>query len=186
LPAIQTVTIAFLKDILANKKISIHLDNVRPINVPFYSGLSIEQILDFGGKYVDVQNAFPDKKETLKRAYICNVIHSLVGEDFQQWVDNRVNARNKKVAVEGDKIIELDPIIAAVFQNSTAVSTTNGRSFSMLKVGSKRRRTKSQIEADILSGNAKATETTEAINKLNRMIAQQEKEKQAYADEMAK
>jgi hypothetical protein len=117
LPAMQTVTIAFLKDILANKKISIHLDNVRPINVPFYSGLSIEQILDFGGKYVDVQNAFPDKKETLKfeRAYICNVIHSLVGEDFQQWVDNRVNARNKKVTVEGNKLIELDPIIAAVF-----------------------------------------------------------------------
>ena len=111
------MTIAFLKDILANKKISIHLDNVRPINVPFYSGLSIEQILDFGGKYVDVQNAFPDKKETLKfeRAYICNVIHSLVGEDFQQWVDNRVNARNKKVTVEGNKLIELDPIIAAVF-----------------------------------------------------------------------
>jgi hypothetical protein len=173
LPAIQTVTIAFLKDILSNKKISIHLDNVRPINVPFYTGLSVEQILDFAGKYVDVQNAFPDKKETLKfeRGYICNVIHSLVGEDFQQWVDDRVNARNKKVTVEGNKIIELDPIIAAVFQNSTAISTTNGRSFSMLKVGSKRRRTKSQIDADILNGNAKAAETTEAINKLNRVIA---------------
>ena len=141
--------------------------------MPFYSGLSIEQILDFGGKYVDVQNAFPDKKETLKfeRAYICNVIHSLVGEDFQQWVDDRVNARNKKVTVEGNKIIELDPIIAAVFLNSSAISTTNGRSFSMLKVGSKRRRTISQIDADILNGNAKAAETTEAINKLNRVIA---------------
>ena len=134
-----------MKDILANKKISIHLDNVRPINVPFYTGLSVERILDFAGKYVTVQNAFPEKKETLKfeRAFICNVIHSLVGEDFQQWIDDRVNERNMKVAVEGNKTIELDPTIAAVFQNSTAISTTNGRSFSMLKVGSKRRRTKS-------------------------------------------
>jgi len=56
----------------------------------------------------------------------------------------------------------------------------------MLKVGSKRRRTKSQIEADILSGKAKFSETTEAINKLNQVIAQQEKEKQDYAEEMAK
>lgn len=56
----------------------------------------------------------------------------------------------------------------------------------MLKVGSKRRRTKSQIEADMVSGNAKAAETSAAINKLNLFIAQQEKEKQAQAEEMAK
>jgi hypothetical protein len=90
------------------------------------------------------------------------------------------------MTVEGNKVIELDPAIAAVFQSSTAISTTNGRSFSMLKVGSKRRRTKSQIEADIVSGNAKAAETTMAINKLTLVIAQQEKDKQAQAEEMAK
>ena len=76
------------------------------------------------------------------------------------------------MTVEGNKTIELDPTIAAVFHNSTAISTTNGRSFSMLKVGSKRRRTKSQIEADMVSGNAKAAETSAAINKLNLFIAQ--------------
>jgi hypothetical protein len=65
----------------------------------------------------------------------------------------------------------MDPTVAEVFLSSTAVSTTNGRSYNMLKVGSKRRRTKSQIDADILNGNAKAAETTEAINKLNRVIA---------------
>jgi hypothetical protein len=90
------------------------------------------------------------------------------------------------MTVEGNKVIELDPAIAAVFQSSTAISTTNGRSFSMLKVGSKRRRTKSQIEADMVSGNAKAAETTMAINKLTLVIAQQEKDKQAQANEMAK
>jgi hypothetical protein len=56
----------------------------------------------------------------------------------------------------------------------------------MLKAGYKRRRSKAQIDADILSGKAKAAETKEAINKLNRVIAQQEKEKQAHAEEMAK
>jgi hypothetical protein len=83
-PAIETVTVAFLKEIISNKKMGIHLDNIRPINVSFYKGLSIERILDFAGKYVEVQNAFPDMKETLKfeRSFICNVIHSIVGEAF--------------------------------------------------------------------------------------------------------
>jgi len=36
----------------------------------------------------------------------------------------------------------MDPAIADVFLGSTAVSTTNGRSYNMLKVGSKRRRSK--------------------------------------------
>ncbi len=50
-----------------------------------------------------------------------------------------------KVAVEGNQIIDMDPTVAEVFLSSTAVSTTNGRSFNMLKVGSKRRRSKAQI-----------------------------------------
>ena len=81
-----------MKDILSNKKLAIHLDNVRPINVPYYTGLSVERILAFAGKYVAVQNAFPERKEVMKfeRAFICNVIHSLVGEDFQQWIDEKV------------------------------------------------------------------------------------------------
>jgi hypothetical protein len=110
----ETVTMAHLKDIMSNKKLSIPLDDVRPIIVPYYKGLSIERILDFAGKYVDVQNAFPDKKETLKfeRAYIVNVIHTLIGDNFRQWVDDRVNERNMKVAIEGDQIIDLDPTIA--------------------------------------------------------------------------
>ena len=153
-PSIETVTIMHLKDIMTNKKISISLDNVRPINVPYYKGLSIEKILAFAGKYISVQNAFPNIKETLKfeRSYICNVIHTLIGEDFQKWVDDRVQERNMKVAVEGNQIIDMDPTVAEVFLSSTAVSTTNGRSFNMLKIGSKRRRTKDQIEADIASG----------------------------------
>ena len=143
-PSIETVTIAHLKDIITNKKISIHLDNIKPINVPYYKGLSIEKILTFAGKYEIIQNAFPDIKETLKfeRSYICNVIHTLLGDVFQKWVDDRVQERNMKVAVEGNQIIDMDPTVAEIFMSSTAVSTTNGRSFNMLKVGSKRRRSK--------------------------------------------
>jgi hypothetical protein len=91
-PAIENVTVNHLKDIVTNKKLRIALDDVRPINVPYFKGLSIEQILAFAGKYERVQNAFPDIKETLKfeRSYICNVIHTILGDVFQQWVEYRV------------------------------------------------------------------------------------------------
>ena len=91
-----------------------------------------------------------------------------------------------KVAVEGNQIIDMDPTVADIFLNSTSVSTTNGRSYNMLKIGSKRRRSKAQIEADKASGKASASETMEAINKLNKRIAEQEAESKKQAEEAAK
>ena len=38
------------------------------------------------------------------------------------WVHGRVEARNQKVAEEGDMMIELDPEIAAIYRASNAVS----------------------------------------------------------------
>ena len=44
--------------------------------------------------------------------------------------------------------IELDPAIAQAFNSSIAVSTSKGVSADMLKIGSKRRRTKEEVIAD--------------------------------------
>ena len=42
--------------------------------------------------------------------------------------------------------IELDPEIAEIYKNCRAVSTTNGKSYQMMKAGSKPRRTKAEIQ----------------------------------------
>ena len=42
--------------------------------------------------------------------------------------------------------VEIDPEIMNIIQNSTAVSTQKGSSAHLLKVGSKRRRTRAEIE----------------------------------------
>ena len=85
LPAVESVTMAHLKDIIYKKKIGILLDEVKPIVVPQYKGLTIENMLEFGGNTEDVVHALPIKKEVLKleREYIANVIHTIVGEPFQ-------------------------------------------------------------------------------------------------------
>ena len=56
--------------------------------------------------------AFPDKMvETKKfpKEYLCNVIYTIVGLDFKQWIKSEINARNEKVTVEGNLNIAMDP-----------------------------------------------------------------------------
>ena len=69
--------------------------------------------------------AFPEvMKEILKfpRAYIGNVIHTLVGKPFADWVKKQIDLRNEKVKEEKDMMIEMDPEIARIFRQSTSVS----------------------------------------------------------------
>jgi hypothetical protein len=73
---------------------------------------------------VEVQNALPPSKEITKlsRSYLSNVIYTIMGEPFQQWVHQQVNIRNQKVALEGNNVISMDPQVAMIFQQSTAIS----------------------------------------------------------------
>ena len=50
------------------------------------------------------------------------MIYTIVGDQFKQWVQALVEARNTKVAEEGEMMIEMDPDIATIFQQSNAVS----------------------------------------------------------------
>ena len=45
----------------------------------------------------------------MSRAYIANIIHTLVGTPFKIWVKQRVDERHTKVAEERDLLIEIDP-----------------------------------------------------------------------------
>ena len=47
------------------------------------------------------------KKEILKmpRAYLANAIHTILGDDFKVWSDQRIAARNIKVTKDRDMTI---------------------------------------------------------------------------------
>ena len=53
---------------------------------------------------------------------MANVIYTVVGEEFQDWARNRVEARNEKVKKEKEMLVELDPEILDIFNASTSVS----------------------------------------------------------------
>ena len=81
-------------------------------------------MLNYANGHQNVMAALPMiQREVLKlpRYYIANVIYTIVGEEFANWVNRRVNIRNKKVPQE-ENMIELDPEIFEIYQKSTSVS----------------------------------------------------------------
>ena len=52
----------------------------------------MDTILDFGLAYDTVVRALPIAREIRKmpRAYICNVIHTVVGEVFSNWAKQQI------------------------------------------------------------------------------------------------
>ena len=58
----------------------------------------------------------------MPRHYICNVIYTIIGDEFQKWANQRIDNRNEKVVKEKDMEINMDPEIAAIFKASTSVS----------------------------------------------------------------
>ena len=51
------------------------------------------------------------------------MVYSLVQEDFAVWVKGHINARNQKVTITNNLMIDMDPEVAAAFAASTAVSS---------------------------------------------------------------
>ena len=63
------------------------------------------------------------ERERLKmpRGYIANVIYTIVGEEFRQQVEARVNQRHEQQRLEEGSIL-MDPEIFNVFNNSQSTS----------------------------------------------------------------
>ncbi len=61
--------------------------------------------------------------KNLPRDYLGNVIITILGDQFQQWVDDRVLERNEKRKEEGKQNVEMDPEVEAAFRASTSVGS---------------------------------------------------------------
>jgi hypothetical protein len=147
LPPFETVTVYFLKDIVeGNKKctysdlfltilvVSTHA--VRHLSAPQYDNLSMGKILDFLAQFEAMHLFMPAEPHEIKklpRAWVINVGATVVGQPFVEWVSKRITARNKEMAQDRNLLIKMDPQLAAAFQRSTAISTSNGNAAHMLK-----------------------------------------------------
>lgn len=114
-----------MRDLIAGKRKMIKTQDCQIINVPFFEGLSIAEMLEWAQNRPEgIMEALPIVQreiQKLPRSYVCNVIHTLAGDAFVKWVEKQVNERNSRVAKEAS-LIEMDSQIAAIYQASTAVS----------------------------------------------------------------
>ena len=69
--------------------------------------------------------AFPlreGKIKKLPRFYIANVMYTIIGETFREWVEKKVQERNEKHMLSQNMTIEMDPEVYKAFKASTHVS----------------------------------------------------------------
>ena len=71
-------------------------------------------------KYPEVAYYLPDAKELAKvpRQWLANVIYSVAGQPFGDWVDAVITSRNSKIVASDNKFIAMDPQVYAAFQAS--------------------------------------------------------------------
>ena len=108
----------------SGKRKRINAADVKVITVPHFEGLKVETMLTFAADFEYVMMCLPiiaREREKLPRDYIANVIYTLVGKPFSDWVNVRVKERHAKVLKE-EEVINLDPEIARIFNASTATS----------------------------------------------------------------
>ena len=72
----------------------------------------------------DVMVRLPDPKDIhrLPKQFLINIVYTICGESFANWVKEKVEERNNKVAVDKGLLIEVDEEIANAFAASTAIS----------------------------------------------------------------
>ena len=57
----------------------------------------------------------PREVEKIPRAHLANIIYTIVGSPFRDWVDKAIKARNDKIVEEQNLAINMDPDIYAAF-----------------------------------------------------------------------
>ena len=112
---------------VSNKRKLIKCDDIKVLQVPYFEGLSIEEMLDLARDYNGglAMVALPESQKEINhfpRSYLCNILYTMIGDPFAKWVDRQIVARNKRVKEDKDMAIDMDADIAKLFRESTAVS----------------------------------------------------------------
>ena len=137
LPSYQTVTIFHLRDLASGKKRIIKAAAVKTIQVPHFEGLSTTTMLYHAKNFPAVGRhlpAEPREVEKLPRAYLANVIYTVVGDPFKEWVDEEIAKRNANIVKEQALAIDMDPEVYRAFMASQHVSVQHGSSGHLMKV----------------------------------------------------
>ena len=94
------------------------------ISVPFYDNLTVEKMWAFASEHEQLEEYLPDGKDRdeLPRAWLANVLNTVLGQAFGLWVREQIEARNAGLKAHSNVEVEMDEEILAIFRASTSVS----------------------------------------------------------------
>ena len=102
--------------------------------------MKTEVLLDWArNRQSALPDYLPDEKDIqhLPKSWLVNIIYACCGDAFSEFIKSQVVARNQKIAVKKDMLINVDPSIANAFNTTNHISTAKGKGAMLLKVGSK-------------------------------------------------
>ena len=76
-------------------------------------------------KNVHVMRALPLETreiDKLPRSYLSNLIYTIVGNKFKEWVEKVIQERTDKIVKDQDMAIEMDAEVLAAFHASNRIS----------------------------------------------------------------
>ena len=138
LPSYQTITskssfqsnssqiVYHLKDIIAGRKKFVNASKMKYLYAPQYESLGISQVFNYiKTMEKGIIDYLPDERDCyrLPRQYMLNLVYTLSGETFANWVQSNIAERNNELAAKQDLMIEMDPQIAKAFAESTQISS---------------------------------------------------------------
>jgi hypothetical protein len=89
-----------------------------------FDSLSVKEILKWSLKYPEVDKYWPIKRELLRypRWYIANMVYSIVGQAFKNWVSEKTSERDDHTRDKGDHNVVILPEFKKIFDSSTHFS----------------------------------------------------------------
>ena len=104
---------------------SIKCKAVKYVWAPYYPSLSVSVLLEHAAMTEVVEYLPKERKEwdRLPRQFILNLCGTVLEVAFQQWVRERIEERNAKLANDNNLLVTLDEEVYSAFVNSNHISS---------------------------------------------------------------
>ena len=154
MPEKRHCTMQYMKAVLSGEKGVYKNDEVKPINVPRYKGLSLKSVFDHARKtpsmYKYVPEQLDDAEPQLDREFLFTVVNTCDRDYFPSQMRRIEDEKREAAEKIKQDVIEVRPELLALIesfgQDTHRVSKgSSARSLAMLKKGSKKR-TRKQFE----------------------------------------
>lgn len=92
----------------------LYANAIKILQVLFFENLTIEKMIQFAENHKQGESlmALPEPmKEVLKMpsAYISNVLYTMIGQPFKDWVNEQIEKGNAKIVEEQNLAINMHP-----------------------------------------------------------------------------